>query len=108
MWFSKQRTFRVVIGTTWLALCLSGCGYPEVSPKTYEVASALYAASNRQSLEHIEKSALLIDELRETEEITERESEWLKAIVEQARAEQWTEAAAEARVLIADQVRESP
>ena len=94
--------------TVWLAFWLTGCGYPEVSPKAYEVANALYSASNRQSSEHIEKAATLIDELRESDEITDRESEWLHAIVEQARAENWTEAAAEARKLIADQVHAAP
>jgi polyhydroxyalkanoate synthesis regulator phasin len=87
---------------------MSGCGYPEVSPKTYEVANALYAASNRQSTEHIEKAAAITDELLAAGEISEREAGWLKAITEQARSGDWDSAAKEARALIADQSKTAP
>ncbi len=92
---------------TVFAVIMSGCGYPEVSPKTYEVANALYAAANRQSTEHIDKAAVLTDELLAAGEISDREAGWLKAIAEQARNGDWDSAAAEARALIADQAKPS-
>jgi hypothetical protein len=88
-----------------LAAIASGCGYPEVSPKTYEVANALYAATNRQSIEHVDKAIAVTEELLAAGEISEREAGWLKAIAEQARNGDWDNAATEARRLIADQVQ---
>ncbi len=85
-----------------------GCGYPEVSPKTYEVANALYAAANRQSVEHIDKAAEVTDELLAAGEISEREAGWLNTIAEQARSGDWDGASNEARSLIADQVKPAP
>lgn len=85
-----------------------GCGYPEVSPKTYDVANALYAAANRQSIEHIDKAVAITDELLAAEEISEREAGWLRAIAEQAHNGDWDGAATEARALIADQVKPAP
>ena len=93
---------------TVLAVIMSGCGYPEVSPKTYEVANALYAAANRQSTEHIDKAVAITEELLAAEEISEREADWLKAIAEQASSGDWNGAAAKARKLIADQATPSP
>ncbi len=91
-----------------LGVSIAGCGYPQVSPKTYEVANALYAAANRQSIEHIDKAVEITDELLAAGEITEREAGWLKAIAEQAHAGAWDDAAVEARTLIADQAQPAP
>ncbi|MBI1310345.1 hypothetical protein GC176_03485 [bacterium] len=95
----------VFIVAAILATGMNGCGYPEVSQKTYDVANALFAASNRRSAEHIEKAAVLVSELQAAGEITEREAGWLLEIVEQARSGDWDGAATEARTLIADQVK---
>ncbi len=63
-----------------LAVSVSGCGYPDVSPKTYEVANALYAAANRRSIEHVEKALAVTDELIAAGDISEREADWLRSI----------------------------
>ena len=99
---------RTLFWSTVLAVVMAGCGYPEVSPKTYEIANALYSASNRQSAEHIDKAVAITEELLAAEEISEREAGWLKAIAEQARSGDWDGAAAEARSLIADQAKTAP
>ncbi|MFG0332969.1 MAG: hypothetical protein ACF8TS_06355 [Maioricimonas sp. JB049] len=90
------------------AACLigvSGCGYPEVSPTTYELAKALYSACNRRSEEHVEKVDALAGAALKADEITEKESRWIRQIVEQARGGKWEPAALEARQMMEDQVR---
>lgn len=97
-----------VIWLIGVAMCMNGCGYPEVSGKTYEIANALYNASNRRSVEHIDKALAVIEEQLAAGEISGQEAEWLRAIAEQARSGDWEGAAAESRSLIADQVRNGP
>lgn len=92
----------------WLGLVvlLAGCGgYPEVSPKTYEFAKALYGICNRQQLEKLDPVTEQIEAARDADEITAREAGWLLEIVETAGAGDWTAATAEARRLMEDQVR---
>jgi|GEM_PF-576102 len=83
----------------------AGCGYPEVSPRTYELATALYSACNRRSEEHLEKVEALTEAARESGEITDRESQWIREIVEQARNGEWEPATLESRALLEDQAR---
>lgn len=104
----KLCRYSTFVGLLIAAVCIAGCGYPEVSPKTYEIANALYAASNRQSAEHIDKAIAVTEELLVSGEISEREAGWLRAIADQARDGDWDAAAAEARTLIADQARPGP
>ncbi|MCA9074724.1 MAG: hypothetical protein KDA93_06810 [Planctomycetaceae bacterium] len=87
-----------------LAFCLIGCGYPEVSPKSYELATALYSACNRRSEEHLAKVSDLMETHAKSGDITNREFEWLQAIVEQAEEGDWEAAASEARQIMNDQV----
>lgn len=81
----------------------AGCGYPEVSPKTYELVKALYSACNRRSEEHLEKVEALTEAARESGEITDRESQWIREIVEQARNGEWEPATLESRAILEDQ-----
>lgn len=104
---SRRHSLKVVFFFMFVT-AVTGCGYPEVSPKTYEVANALYAAANRQSAEHIDRAVEVTDELLAVGEISDREAGWLKAIAEQARAGDWDAAAKEARALIADQAKPGP
>ncbi len=87
-----------------LLWCLAGCGYPEVSPKTYEISKALYSACNRQSEEHLSKVAELIESHLENGELTEREAKWLREIVQEAESGNWEAATLEARQLMEDQI----
>lgn len=91
----------------WLCLlmgvCLSGCGYPQVSPKAYELSKALYSACNRRSEEQLTRVVELIESHSSAGDINRRESEWLTAIVDQARARQWHQAMIEARQIMEDQ-----
>lgn len=86
-----------------IAIGLPGCGYPDVSPKTYELAKALYSACNRQSEEQLARVVELIETTNEAGEISDREAKWLTAIVDQADAGEWEQAMSEARQLLEDQ-----
>lgn len=87
------------------AFMLGGCGYPEVSPKTYEIATALYGICNRELADKLPMAEQLVDEAVEANEITSREAGWLRDIIETARAGDWDDAEREARELMQDQVR---
>lgn len=83
---------------------MSGCGYPTVSPKTYEIAKALYSACNRQSDAHVELVSETIQAAKDGGEITSREASWLETIVDQARQGEWEAAMLECRKLMEDQI----
>ncbi|QDU17329.1 hypothetical protein CA11_51700 [Gimesia maris] len=98
---------RIVLFSTMLLLLtllpLSGCGYPAVSPKTYEISKALYSVCNQKSTERLETVEELIQTSLEKNEITEREAGWLNAIVTSANEGSWETATQEARRLMEDQ-----
>jgi hypothetical protein len=89
--------------TACLIFCL-GCGYPEVSPKTYEISKALYAVCNLKQKDDLDKVTDVISEAVSESEVSEDESEWLLAIVEKAGSGEWEEAAEDARSILEDQV----
>lgn len=92
----------------WLAgICLfagQGCSYPEVSPKAYEISKALYSVCNLKRKDDLDKVSDAISAAVKTAELSKTESEWLTAIVEQARSGEWEEAADEARAILQDQI----
>ncbi|MEM9353015.1 MAG: hypothetical protein AAGA92_08375 [Planctomycetota bacterium] len=82
-----------------------GCGgYGKVSPETYEYAKALYSITNRQSSERLDRAEEMILAARDAQELPAAESEWLLAIVADARGGDWEGASQEARRLMDDQV----
>ncbi|QDT35050.1 hypothetical protein [Thalassoglobus polymorphus] len=91
-----------------MLLCgLTGCGYPDVSPKTYEISKALYSACNRKSDEHVSKISKLIESHLESGDLSEREAKWLRVIIHNAEEGRWEAATLEARQLMEDQVHRS-
>lgn len=99
--------WRRFVASWLLSLCfiIYGCGYPEVSSTTYELSQALYSACNRRSDEQLLKVFEVMNSKRSAGEISDREFEWLRAIIEQARAGEWGDAQAEVRNLMNDQVK---
>ncbi len=87
-----------------LLCCLAGCGYPKVSPKTYEISKALYSACNRKSAEHVAKASELIETHHESGDLSKREAKWLREIVRNAESGSWEAATLEARQLMEDQI----
>lgn len=98
-------TFTMLLALCLVALCcLPGCGYPEVSPRTYEIAKALYSVSNLKRTEGIPKVETLIADSLQAGEITDREADYLNEIVECCRDGKWESAQRECRELMEDQV----
>ena len=87
-----------------ISALLPGCGYSEVSPRTYEIAKALYSVSNLKRAEGLEKAETLIDESLQAGEIIEKEANYLRGIVQQCRNGEWDQAQQECRQLMEDQV----
>ena len=83
-----------------------GCRYPEVSPLTYKYAKALVSITNRQASDQLDKISSQIAESVEQGEVNEQESQWLLAIIEDARAGNWEKASDQARKMMEDQLRE--
>ena len=83
-------------------------GYGEISPKTYELANALYAICNQGDEERLGRFESLVEKSLESEEISHREAGWLNQIVETARSGDWETASTSCREMIADQVAEAP
>ena len=94
--------------TMWLAsICLvicAGCGYPQVSPKAYEISKALYTVCNLKRQDDLDKVADAISTAESASELNEGESGWLIEIVEQARSGEWEAAELESRLILEDQV----
>ena len=95
------------IAVTAAVLCcaMTGCQqYGDVSPRAYEVAKALYSVCNRQDAPGLAAVEAVISTGVAASELTASEEEWLLAIVEKARAGEWTYAMQDARVMMSEQV----
>ena len=86
-----------------LGLC-AGCGYGEVSPKSYEIAKSLYNITNRQLTDRLEIITVEIETAEEKNEISPKEAKWLCSIVKRAEQEQWQKAMKESRQMMEDQI----
>lgn len=98
-WWKLQM---VLVVMTFLSLV--GCGYPAVSPKTYEISKALYSVCNQKSQERLEVVQELIQSSLENKEISENEADWLNGIIAQAQEGHWEAATKETRQLMEDQI----
>ncbi len=101
---SKLRNYVCTLLLLLIGIQLNGCGYPEVSPKTYEISKALFSVCNQKSEERLQVVKKLIESSLENEEISESEAEMLNEIVSQASENQWETAMAESRNLMEDQI----
>jgi len=90
--------------TLMTSLFVSGCQkYGEVSPKAYELATALYSVCNRQDTARLEKVESLIAESTKAAELSSSEEKWLTSILESARSGSWESAASAARTMMEEQ-----
>lgn len=104
----KNRRQCCLIGIVCCALSLSGCGYGEMSGKAYKHATVLYSICNQKDSKRLEKYAGLLEDAKAKGEITEKEAEWFSNVVSMARKGEWGDAAAEAREMLMDQVKDGP
>ena len=101
----RHQYFKPLVVSLMLTLLpLSGCGYPEVSPKTYEISKALYSVCNQKSQARLDVVTKLIQSSLENKEISESEADWLSGIIKQAQEGKWEAATKETRQLMEDQI----
>ena len=84
---------------------VTGCGYGEVSPKTYEYTQALYSITNRQAAEKLGEFEAKLDLARTTGELNESEVELLQGIAETAKGGDWKAAQQDCRGLMEAQIQ---
>ncbi len=83
---------------------LVGCGgYPEVSDRTYEIATAIHGICNREQTENLPVAEKLVEDSLLDGSISEKEAGWLLRIIETARSGDWDAAESEAKRLMSDQ-----
>lgn len=84
---------RYLMITLMTVLFVSGCQkYGKVSPKAYELATALYSLCNRKDTARLGKVESLIADSTKAAELSSSEEEWLKSIVKSARSGSWESA----------------
>ena len=94
----------------WLIVCLLtafvGCGgYDEISPVAYEYSKALYSITNRKAQDKLDDIDQQIEVSLEQGELSDRESRWLRDIVQRARDGKWASANKASRRMMEDQVQ---
>jgi hypothetical protein len=102
-------TFSKTVVAAVLALAIltsTGCSqYGEVSPKAYEVSTALYSACNQKDQSRLDKVEELISNAAESGELSSAEQTWLNEIVKSGRSGAWEDAAQDARTMMKEQIR---
>ncbi len=84
---------------------IAGCGgYDEIGPVAYDFSKALYSITNRKAEEKLDEIDQRIEVALEQGELTNRESRWLKDIVQSARDGKWGSANKASRRMMEDQV----
>lgn len=101
------RLFLQLVGLLTISAFFPGCGYPEVSPKAYELTKALYSATNLKQVERLNAVESLIEEAVKAQEITAQEADYLSDIITRAREGDWEKAQEETRALMEDQIGSS-
>lgn len=87
-------------------VCCSGCGYPKIGERAYEISKALYSTCNLKRENDLDKVADAIEQAASASEITESESEWLLEVVQKAKDGQWEAAEQEVRSILQDQTED--
>ena len=103
----RSRTSGSLAVALLLIVSVSGCGYPEVSPKTYELSKALYSICNLKREAGLPKVIELIESSLALQEITEVESRWLSEIVKLAEDGEWESATLQSRQILEAQIGHS-
>ena len=88
-----------------LCCCVQGCQqYGTVSPKAYEVATALYSTCNRKDDSRLTTVEQLITQSAEAGELTADEQLWFREMIATAREGDWETAMINARTMMNEQV----
>lgn len=99
------------MGPWWAVLLLvfllgstSGCGYPKVSGRAYEMTMALEAAFADREVDALVSARAMLDKFRSAEEISASEHAELSEMIGIAEGGDWERAAKSARQLLEAQV----
>ena len=85
--------------------CVQGCQqYGTVSPKAYEVATALYSTCNRRDIARLETVDQLISQSAAAGDLTDSEQQWFEEMVSAARSGDWETPMMNARTMMNEQV----
>ena len=96
---------RSLVVSLLLLPLVAGCSdYAGISPKAYDISSALYSTCRRADSANLQKLAILTKAEHDSSELSDREAEWINDIIAQANAGQWQEAAAESRSILEAQI----
>ena len=92
-----------------ILLSFAGCGgYGEISPHSYEYATALYSICNRQDKARLDPFSEQLIAARDAGELPAHEAQWMEDIADLARDGQWEDAAQKSRRMLMDQVEGGP
>ena len=86
-----------------MTLAVTGCGYAKVSQKAYEITVALDQAIERQNQDQLNLAKDIIAKHHSDQSLSDRDRDYLLAIIDQAEAGEWDEARTECRRLLQDQ-----
>ena len=93
--------FALLVGLAWLP----GCGYPEVTPETYEIAKALHTLVNQRDAAGLEKARAYVDEAHSAGRITACEHGYPSGSLASPESGDWDSAEQGIRRLLTDQTR---
>lgn len=89
-----------------MLLILPGCQqYGSVSPQAWEIATAIYAVSNRQDAARLPAVDAVISEAFTAQQISESEQQALRQMLKDAEAGRWQKAMDDARTMLEEQVK---
>jgi hypothetical protein len=104
--------------TRWIALvciAIAGVGYwylnrsyEGLSPRGYKLAVALYSACNQKNSEKLEKISNLIQDSLRTGDLPDRDSRWLRKVIQLGQAKDWDTASSLVRRIMMDQNSDAP
>lgn len=84
---------------------ISGCQqYGPVSPRAWEIATAIYSVSNRQDPDRLPAVDTVISEAFAAQQISESEQQALRQMLTDAEEGRWQKAMEDARTMLNEQV----
>ena len=104
---SFNRAIQGILAACLLMLTVGCGGYGKVSLTAYEYAKGLYSIANRKQADLLDQVEEKINADVESGELSAKEADWLRDIIEQARDGDWPGAQKQARRIMEDQVSSS-
>ena len=103
--FRRLCALLICLGLTSVLLPMGCQKYGDVSPRSYDLAKALYAACNGKSTDRLARIESVIADSLQASEISDAEHDWLQSIVQLAAEGRWEDATRDARTMMSEQIR---